>query len=104
MNKTETKKFGEFGALNNSVFFWGKIAKPSLKMSERSEPQNFRKDGSLGFGEMGVPRILYYYGIGESRSTLTRVQRLGDNYVTDQRTLFVHLGHNKFLTNFQLLF
>ena len=26
-------------------------------MSERLEPQNFRKDGSKGFGEMGVPHF-----------------------------------------------
>ena len=31
--------------------------KPSKKLSERLEPQNFRKDWSLGFGEIGVPRF-----------------------------------------------
>ena len=56
MNKTETKIFGEFGALNNSVIFFRNDSKPSLKGSERLEPQIFRKDGSLGFGEMGVPQ------------------------------------------------
>ena len=56
MNYTETKKFGEFGALNNSAIFFRNDCKPFLKMSERLEPQNFRKDGSLGFGEMGVPQ------------------------------------------------
>ena len=30
-------------------------------MSERLEPQNFRKDGSLGFGEMGYPANFSYW-------------------------------------------
>ena len=63
MNKTETKKFGEFGALNNSVIFFRNDSKPSLKGSERLEPQIFRKDGSLGFGEMGVP---HWYDMRQS--------------------------------------
>ena len=62
MNCTETKKFGKFEALNNSAIFFQNDCKPSLKMSERLEPQNFRKDGSLGFGGMGVPP----YGIART--------------------------------------
>ena len=33
-------------------------------MSERLEPQNFRKDGSLGFGEVGVPRLGNFEKLG----------------------------------------
>ena len=46
MNQTETKKFGEFGALNNLVIFFRMIANPPLKC---------RKDWSLKiFGKMGA--------------------------------------------------
>ena len=57
-------------------------------MSERLEPQNFRKDGSLGFGEMGVPlsivrpRILYAYFVwghkASKTETLQALQRLNN--------------------------
>ena len=61
MNLKETKKFGEFGALNNPVKFFRNDSKPSIKMSERLEAQHFWKDGSLGFGEMGVPQSIVAY-------------------------------------------
>ena len=52
MNYIELKKIGEIGALD---FFLRNDNRPSQKLSDRLEPQNFRRDGSLGFGETGVP-------------------------------------------------
>ena len=58
MNQTETKKIGEFGALNNSVIFFGMIANHPLKCRKYLSLNFFWKDGSLGFGEMEVPHFM----------------------------------------------
>ena len=64
-------------------------------MSERLEPQNFRKDGNLRFGEMGVPRRMLYdfeakfpqfsYVIWGFR----RIQNMSFNYEMDIGRFFV---------------
>ena len=47
MAQTETKKFGEFGAWNNSVIFFRNDNKPSRKCRKDWSLKNFGKMGAL---------------------------------------------------------
>ena len=56
-------------------------------MSERLELQNFRKDGSLGFGEMGVPSESFFspnLKVSESEGVRFYQNRKVSEFVSDR--------------------